>query len=359
MILNRIKPLFYNSNNELVVSKGHKVYTFNKNSNKYNYLFEFSVPRWKKILSASKLWSRLFRYGVMTAIEYNGAYYFTFERHIYRYDCQSCLLKVDYRFVKGRGPLNFTIINELKGFRNGLYFGEYIANRSKNEVNVFRRTNSWEVVYTFPKGELNHIHGLVVDKISNSVWLLAGDFSHSAAIYSITDDFNSVEAIVKGEQQYRACVAFPTNSGLLYATDTQMEKNSIRLLQKVGEEWVSKKLFDLNGSCIYGGELNDYFVFSTATEPCEKAKNKLKMLFDNKPAPAIENNRSDVVICSKKSFNFNVIREYHKDIFPFRLFQFGVVSFPAGVASDNCIYMYSVGGKEVDLGTEFIDLDKN
>jgi hypothetical protein len=353
-ILKRTQPLFYNAEGTLVVSKGHKIYIFS--NNEYNFLFELPIPTWKKLASVSKLWSRLVRYGVMTGIEYDGAYYLTFNGHIYRYDKANNLLELDYSFENGRGPLSFTKIENLKGFKNGLYFGEYIANRSKKEVNVLMRDESWDVIYTFPKGELNHIHGLVADKLNDVLWLLAGDFDSSAALYSITNNFKNVEAILKGEQKYRACVAFSTKDGLLYATDTQMEQNSIRLLRKQDNKWVSDKLFDLNGSCIYGCEVKDYYVFSTSTEPCEKQKNKWAMLFDNKPSPAIKNNRSDVITCSKTTLECNEVRQFDKDIFPYRIFQFGTVTFPKGLCEDNLVYMYSVGGKKMDLCTEVLNL---
>lgn len=354
MILKRIKPLFYNSQNELIVSKGHKVYIFKNGS--YVFLFSFPVQCYKKIFSLSKLWSRLFRYGVMTAIEFDGAYYFTFNGYIYRYDLQSEFLEVDHDFTKGRGPLNFTIVKGIKGFEDGLYFGEYFSNREKGEVHIFKRKGTWNITYTFQPGELNHIHAIVVDNIREGIWVLSGDFNDSSAIYLIKDGFNEVTPVVKGLQKYRSCVAFPTYKGLLYATDTQIESNSVRMLRKENDRWVSDKLYDINGSCIYGCELKDYYIFSTSTEPCERSKNILFMLFDNKPAPAIKRNLSEVLCFSKKNSQIKTIREFNKDIFPYRLFQFGTVMFPAGLSPDNSLYMYSIGGKKLDLSTEFIKL---
>lgn len=355
--IKNVKPLFYNERKQLIVAKGNKIFSYEKDI--FTLILVLPAKLSMRILSKSKLLSRLLRYGVMTGIEYSGAYYFTFGNCIYKYDIKTKVLTTDFTFRKGRGPLNFTIVKGIEHFEDGIYFGEYIGNSAKKSVKVYRRTETWSVAYSFPDGEINHVHSLVVDKIRKKIWLLAGDFGSSAAIYSVSDNFKTVVPIVSGEQKYRACVAFPTKAGLLYGTDTQKEFNSIRLLKKVDGEWVSVKLHDLNGSCIYGCETLDYFVFSTATEPTELVTNRLLRLLDNKPGPGIKSNTSEIIVCDKKHTNFKQVFSIEKDIYPFRLFQFGAITFPSGFTDNNDVYAYSIGGKGLDLSTIKIDLKCN
>lgn len=347
--LNRYKPLFYNKQGVLILSKGNSL--FSLQDGELVKLCSLPDKMSNKLLFASKLWIRLTRYGVLCATEYNGAYYFAFNNHIYRFDLATRTLSLDFEFENGRGPLKFTVIENIKGFENGIYFGEYIANRAKKPVKIYRRTDAWSVVYVFPEGEINHVHSLVVDKDSQKIWLLAGDFDNSAAIYSISNYFQEVEPIVYGEQKFRACVAFPYKGGLLYATDTQMEKNSIRLLQFIEKKWHSTFVADINGSCIYGCEIEGNFVFSTSTEPTEKINNKYMGLLDNQPAPGIMENKSDIILYSKESDKVEVIYSAKKDFLPYRLFQFGTIMFPENSEKTDQIYAYFVGSKKHDLTT--------
>lgn len=349
--LKGVKPLFYNSHGNLILSKGALV--FEKNGDKLAFICELPVTVGEKLLFKSKLLVRLFRYGVMSAAEYDGAYYFAFDKSIYRYDLKKGKLTCDFTFSKGRGPLSFTVIEGIQGFKNGLYFGEYISNASKKPVKIFKRQGEWSVVYEFSDGELNHIHNLVPDHKSQCVWILAGDFDESAAIYKVTGNFEEVDIVLSGSQNYRACVAFPLEGGLIYATDTQQTKNSIRILTQYDGSWKSHHVHDIIGSCIYGQELPDYYVFSTSTEPSEIVESRISGLLDNKPAPAIEKNQSDIMVLSKKSREVKIIYSAEKDIYPYRLFQFGTVMFPQGIPKENEIAAYFVGSKKHDLTTVF------
>src|SRR5690606_22317341 len=148
-------------------------------------------------------------------------------------------------------PLQITKIEDLKGFNNGIYFGEYFGNPLKSSVKILQyKDNALDEVFVFPPGIINHIHNLVVDKYRDCIWLLAGDTDDSAAIYKIQNNFKDIERVVYGKQIYRSCVLFPLETGLLYATDSQYQTNSIRLLSRKAAGWESEHVFDINGPCI-------------------------------------------------------------------------------------------------------------
>lgn len=354
--MHRTKVLFVDSTGALIVSKFNIIYKVVDDN--FELVCELPVSFVDRFLKHSKLYYRAKRLGVGASVEYDRAYYFSFDKKIYRYDLISKELTVDFIFEQGRGPLSFTVVKDLPGFLDGLYFGEYISNRSKRAVSIYFRDDSWHTIYNFNDGEINHVHSLVVDYYSSSIWILTGDFGDAAAIFNTKDGFTSVDVVVSGSQLFRSCVAFPTKRGLLYGTDSQIEPNSIRLLTKVGGKWKSVFLFDLNGSCIYGCELKNYYVFSTSTEPTELVKNKFHYLIDNKPAPAIKDNRSDIILCSKVDFSFNIIYSIKKDFLPYRLFQFGTIIFPTGVSNNNIIYAYQIGAISGDLDTVILNCEQ-
>jgi len=359
-VISRAKPLCFNSSGSLLLAKSSKVYLRSADG-EVIFLFTFMESLLNKLLGRFSLWFRLKRLGVMTAISSGDLTFFAYGGKIHRYDLINKELVEEFTFRKGRGPLQFCEIRGISGFSNSICFGEYFGNHDRKEIKIYQRggDGKWVSPFQFKVGEINHIHALIPDSINECVWILVGDFEHSSAIYMAKDNFQDIEMIVSGKQCYRACVAFPTKEGLLYATDTQIEKNSIRLLSKCKGEWVSKKLYDLNGSCIYGGELKDYYIFSTSTEPCEKPKNKLLRLLDNKPGIGIIENKSDIVSFKKSDHSFEIISSKGKDIFPYRLFQFGTIMFPAGKSKNNVLFSYNVASKKNDLSTEIYSLESN
>lgn len=350
-ILKRFKPLFIKGD-KVFVSRGADVFAIEGKEKKI--IFSFQIGGIKKILNKFKLFYRLKRSGVYSAIEYNGLSFYSYNRQIFSFDFNKNVLTKEVDLKKGNGPLEFSVIQGIDKFDEGVYFGEYFGNADKEEIHIYKRKDigTWESVYTFSKGEINHIHALVPDRNQNCVWVLVGDFDDSAGIWKATDNFNKVERIVGGSQQFRSCVAFPVNEGLLYATDSQFEENHIRLLKKAAGRWESKAIFPMNGSSIYGAELKDYYVFSTSTEPRDEKSNLLLSLLDNKKGPGIIKNQSDVIICNKETLECKVLYSRKKDIFPYRLFQFGAIMFPKGKKIDNSLYAYNVGSKENDLSTE-------
>jgi len=350
------KPLFFDGDS-LITANDYKVFTMDLSFNE-KLLFKFRVGFISKVLNKFSLLYRLRRAGVGAAIQHRANYFLTFDRKLFRYN-PKVGLNVEHEFINGRGPLQYCNADGIEGFDDTVYFGEYFGNHARNSVDIYKRLTSgeWSVVFTFPKGVINHIHALVPDSYRNCIWILAGDFEHSASIWIASNDFKEVEPVVNGEQVYRACVAFPVEDGLVYATDTQLAQNSIQKMTMVDGVWKSKTIFEINGSCIYGCEIKDYFVFSSSTEPAPNPKSFLKGLLDNKPAPVIKKNQSDVILCSKRDFSCSVLRTSQKDRYPYRLFQFGTIMFPAGKNNSNLLFTYNIGSVKNDLSTELIELD--
>lgn len=355
----KFKPLFFDGLDRLVLGKANKLYRMGDSGN-IELLASLPETLLKRILSRSGFAFRLGRMGFGAGAYFQGFYFFSYGAKIYSYCLEQSVLKHEFSFRVGRGPLSFTVIEGVTGFEDGIYFGEYFGNRGREPVYIYKRDaeGGWKPLYAFARGEINHIHSIVPDRTRGCVWVLAGDFGHSASIWMVKNDFTEVLPILRGDQAYRACVAFPLQDGLLYATDTQITHNSIRLLKCHDGVWVSEHIFDLNGSCIYGCELKDYYVFSTATEPADKKTNFIFSLLDRRPGPGIIKNKSDVLVVRKADLSCSFLFSKKKDILPYRLFQFGAILFPHGVSKNNALVSYSVGNKVNDLSTEVYCLDR-
>ncbi len=293
---------------------------------------------------------RLLRLGVRTAIQIDDEIVLLFiNKKIYEFNTSTNNASEGFEPDTGVRPLYFTKIEEnIKGFDRQVVFGGYLSNSLKKEVHIYKRVgvDSWDVVFTFDKGEINHIHNIIPDKYNDCVWIFTGDFDKSAAIWKATDNFKSVERVVSNNQIYRGCVGFPTKEGLIYATDAPYYDNTIRILKKKEDSWLSEKICDIEGSSIYGCKYKDKFVFSTTVEPDGRDSSLRKLLFDKKRGSGIKDNFSHIYIGNYED-NFKDIYKLEKDIWPF-IFQFGTIKFPSGENNSDYLVFEPVATTKYD-----------
>lgn len=359
MILKNCFVLTFKNENTLFISNINKIYELNINNLELNVVFTFKSDFLCWLSYRSSILRRLFRKDIRIAIKMDSDNLLLVkDNFFYRVDLVSKKILAKVKLLRGSRPLNMTKISELNGFDDGIYFGEYFTNPSKKNVKIYKYTNSDELqcVYEFPEGELNHIHNIVVDHKRNCLWLLSGDTGKSAAIYKITDNFRNVERIVYGKQIYRSCVLFPLESGLLYATDSQYESNSIRLLvQNDSGNWTSEYLYDLNGPCIFGTQTEDKYFFSTSVEG-DDVNGFFRKLIQNDRGKGIKENYSEIVAGNLED-GFNSIYKNEKDKWPFIYFQFGNIVFPTGQNNSKKIFFTNVALKNEDFSTLMLDYE--
>src|SRR5690606_35142822 len=269
MVLKKYMALAFGDKSTLFLSKLNKLYALDIINMEIREVFHFKSDALTFISSFSSVLRRLFRKDIRMALNIDSENLILVKDNaIYRLDTKSKEIKSKVMLPTGSRPLNITKVELLKGFDDGIYFGEYFSNPLKKSVKILKYADQNELitVYEFPEGVMNHIHNLVVDYFRDCIWVLAGDTDDGAAIYQIKNNFKTVERVVFGHQQYRACVLFPLKSGLLYATDSQYESNSIRILTERENGWVSEHVYDINGPCIFGTKIEDTYYFSTSVE---------------------------------------------------------------------------------------------
>jgi len=341
-IANNTTPLCFMPDGRLVCYQHGDIVLLDncKESGRYSLM----LSKKDRILGRSKLLTRFLRLGIRAAVAVDdSSVVLSLGDYLYEINLNTGVLSKGFYCGEGVRPLSFTSVSCIKGFNKGLYFGGYVHNFEKAPVHIYHRKgiDDWEVVYTFPSGSINHVHNIIPDPFRNCIWILTGDFEDSAAIWKATNDFKKIERVACGEQKWRGCVAFALPEGLLYATDAPFEKNNIYLLHN---DLTVSIIAELSGSCIYGCQWKDRYVFSTVVEPDGRNETLLRLLFGWKRGGGILNNSAHILL-GNLSEGFSEIFKEKKDAWPF-LFQFGAFRFPAGINCTNLLLFQPIATKK-------------
>ena len=235
-----------------------------------------------------------------------------------------------------------------------LYWGDYGPNPKYDEINIYKLSSDLKktMEYSFPQNSIRHIHNII--RSEEGFYVLTGDNESQAGIYKANPDWTEVKPWKCGEQKYRAVVGFPYNYGLLYATDSVETENHLRHIAENGDESI---LAPMNGSCIYGGETKNYYVFSTTVESPE-GKGILGM-FSRKLGGGIKSDDVHVVAVSKQDLSIKIIAKFKKDFWPMKLMQYGQVFFAGGQGENvDGIWCYPMSCREYDGRSVYIRFDE-
>lgn len=303
----------------------------------------------EKWLWHSRYLSRLFRFGIRAAIALDNDHVLLSRGNVVQeLNLFSRELSQGRNCDDGVRPLIFTEVKSIASFDDGIYFGGYLGNKGKKPVSIYHRTgvDQWEVVYTFPQGTINHVHNVVADPYRQCLWVFTGDFDEAAAIWKVTDGFKKVERVACNDQKYRACVVYALQEGLLYATDAPFADDFIYLLNPDTLE--TKELFPIHGSCIYGCQWKNKYVFSSTVEGDGRNNTRWQFYFGRKRGAGIKDDYVHMYMGNLQE-GFKEIYKEKKDCMPYYTFQFGVFKFPYGVNNTDTLYFQPVATKKNDL----------
>lgn len=305
---------------------------------------------------------RLLRLGVRQGVYIgNDTVLVVIEKTLYEVNIKTLDISSGFNFDKGY-PLNFGVSNGIEGFDDGVYCGDYIGmNPNMEKVNIYKRDSKgqWNVVFSFPEGEINHVHNVVPDKFRNCFWIFTGDFDHASAIWKATNNFKDVKPIRRGNQLYRGCVAFPLKEGLLYATDAPFAQDFIILMkEKENGLYEFERISEIDGSCIYGTQLNEKtIVFQSSVETDGRNESMFNLLFSRKRGAGIKDKYIHLYAGNLKK-GFLEVYKAEKDNWPYELFQYGTFQFPSGTNEGNLLPFYTMAAKQFNLETQIINLEQ-
>lgn len=312
-----------------------------------------TVPFFKgkkeRILGHCRFLYRLLRMGVRAAWAMNEEnVLLSIGSMIYELDLNSGQLSEGYFCGEGIRPLIFTEVEGVSSVDDGIYFGGYLGNREKKPVSIYKRTgkDKWEVVYIFPQAVINHVHAIVNDPYRDCLWIFTGDFDEASAIWKVTDNFNNVERVCCKDQKYRGCVVFALPEGLLYATDAPFADDFIYLMNPA--DYSVKTIAPIDGSCIYGCQWKEKYVFSTTVEGDGRNTSRMEFYFGRKRGAGIKDEYVHMY-CGNLKEGFKENYKEKKDRLPYYTFQFGVFKFPYGVNNTDTLYFQPVATRDNDL----------
>ncbi len=290
---------------------------------------------------------RVLRISPSHAMIMDGGLFIARRSEIWCCDLRTGRLTLDFHIPDGRRALEFSCI-EQPGGDSLLVFGEYFDNPHRGLVRIWGRSNqrgTWTVLAEIPAGEIEHIHA--VTAIGDRVWVLCGDFEHSASIWTSDSGFSSITPVLRGRQAYRAAWIAKVGGRLLYATDTQLETNHVFELLEEGGGGGIREIASIDGSSIYSGRGPGCLFFSTTVESGMPSGNLLLDMLDSRRGPGILSERAKIMMIDARGQPEELFSAA-KDALPFRLAQFGTFTFPSGEMPEDITVAYGTAVRGFD-----------
>lgn len=351
-------PLLYLNDGNLIAYRYGVLYILDSES--FTVLKKLPLfLNWREMwLARIRIIFRILRLGVRNALQIDEDNVLLFlNKRFYELNLFTLELRDGFVPPDGVRALNVTEVKNVEGFDDSILFGAYVNPFSNRDISIYRRVDAteWLPIYTFSASEVNHIHNIVPDRVNRCLWILTGDFGKAAAIWIVKDNFRSVQRVMSGSQNARACVAFPIEGKLIYATDSPFSQNSIRALEMVDGDWQSTKVKDIAGSCIYGCRRGNELVFSTVVEPDGRTRG-IKALFSRKRGAGIRDNYCHLYIGNLEK-GFVDVYQAKKDNWPYPLCQFGALRFPFGRNKTTKLLVYHIATKNNDCKTISLEIN--
>ena len=246
----------------LYVSQKYSLWRWFPIENKWEFVARFR-PDWTRLVSsATRLGGRLRRDGFHAlGVLPDGGLVAILPKAIAICPPGQNEFKITWHLKRGTRPLALAVTPE-----SAIYWGEYFNNPSRDAVHVYGSLDSgrtWDVVYTFPAGRIRHVHSITYDPYRDHLWMCTGDYGAECHIMRVSKDWRVVETVLEGSQQTRAVRPIPTQRGLYFATDSELEQNYIYRLD--GDDTL-EQLCPINGPGMWSCQVGSGLFFSTDVE---------------------------------------------------------------------------------------------
>jgi hypothetical protein len=317
---------------EIIGARGYDIFKYDIQSQK---MTKVSIVKDLKyaILSRFFLTRRFFRAEITNLYELSdGTQLLIAKKGVFRKEINSNTFSKCFHIPRGSRPMNLCIDE-----KDNIYFGEYFSNFEKKPVNIyssFDKGLTWNVAYTFQEGEINHIHGIFYDKYTNRKWVVTGDRENECIIGYTDNDFQRLNIVFRGGQEYRTCSLLFFEDFIVFVTDSQYIQNKIKKFDRETLEMTS--LQSIEGSGIYAGQSNRFSFVSTTIEPSTVNLDPYSHLY-----------------ISENGLDWKEIAKYKKDRWHKSAFQFGSIQFPRYETTDGQSFVIYSGRalKKIDVKT--------
>jgi len=150
-----------------------------------------------------------------------------------------------------------------------VFFGEYAVDPSRPLRRVLRGRadgRRWDVVHTFPRGAISHVHRIQYDPARDRLWIATGDADHESALLFTDDRFASLQTLGSGTQDWRMVSLVATDRYLFWGTDN--DRTGAAILRWSFDSRRLTRLVDIGNPSYYSTRLRDgTLAVSTTYEP--------------------------------------------------------------------------------------------
>ncbi len=262
----------------------------------------------KSTLARYRLAARLLRQDVSAMVLLSdGARIAVARDGIYRAAAGEVEMTRTHAIERGSRPLNIHAAPD-----DTVVFGEYGGNPERHEVHIYASSDggvSFAPAFTFPAGDVRHVHNVMYDCHVDKYWVLVGDYGDEPGIALMDRDFRGLDWAVRGTQSARVVSAIVEEDGLLFGTDTELEQNTIvRLDRHTGRLSV---LRDIDGASLFATRFGDLRLIASDVEPSQINPSRVARLY-----------------ASRDGDGWEVVDSRQKDIWHMYYFQFGTFVLP-------------------------------
>jgi hypothetical protein len=306
-------------------SKGNKLYRSEGRSGNADLFAEVPIQNGlKSFLNYFSLGRRLARLQFYNVVPLsNGEVFFTFADEVGLITTSNKVSLIPGRLRKSK-----VLRNGIARLPDGsLIFGEYFSNSDRSAVNIYRfrpGENSVELAYSFEAGEIRHVHSVRYDQVTDRVLVCTGDLPAECRILSFSTDFDDFQILGCGSEAWRAISIFCMEDSIYFGTDAQFSQNYITKYCRQSRKLV--KLAAVNGPIFYGTYDGKYLYFFSSVENC----------------PSQTTPTANVYKLDLDGESVQLIAEFHKDIWPRKLFQMGIIVPPNYLGNGVEVYMSGI-----------------
>lgn len=283
----------------------------------------------KSLLGRFRLIRRLLRLHKMCVIPSTTGYVVFWQGQVYHLS-KDCNKLVSVLEMTGcRNPLYNTVAN-IGG--KEIFFGEYGRPHPQGK-SIYRSRDgglNWEKVYNISSSKIRHIHSCNWDPYEEKVWVFTGDFDGQVYVLCADRDFENVEWIGDGTQDYRAINVFFEKDSVHWLMDSPLQEvHHVKLDRNTRQIEIKQAL---PGPVWYSKRLEDgYYLAATAQEKGPSHKDKCLHI---------------MVSCDLEKWED--IATFQSDLMPKDLFHYGVITFAEGIQTSQGFYMFFEAVKGFD-----------
>ncbi|WP_306589642.1 hypothetical protein [Geothrix sp. 21YS21S-4] len=316
----RGRALFIDRLNRLYVARKYRI--FRSDDGGANWTLDCWVPAsgWAPLTLSSSLTARLFRVNIQAfQVLDDGTRIAVARDGIYRAAPGESRMTRTWSVVRGARPI------ALSAHGSRLLFGEYgRIGMEQLALRIYVSEDGgchFEPFFEFPKGDIHHVHNVVVDPYSDHYWVLTGDYGRTPGIAALSRDGRCLDWVDRGHQMVRAVNALPRPDCLIYGSDTDLEPNFLIRLDKKTGRW--DRLHPTEGSALFAADAAGMALVSTSSEAVTRGTIPSCNLYG-----------------SRDGENWTRLLSFTKDIWS-PMLHFGVVVLPAVQAANISRWMFS------------------